>query len=162
MTAERKDLWDVSVVPCPDYEEENVRSALNSALSAVGGLDWVTPGMKIAIKPNLVSAMKPDTAAVTHPMVIIELTKMLLSRGAEVIIGDSPGGLYTPSHLERVYSASGLLAAEKLGAKLNRDISQTAVSFPEVSAAKSFNCIDFLLDADAVIDVCKLKTHGLM
>ena len=162
MTPNKTELWDVSVVPCENYETETVRTALSAALDAVGGLDWVTPGMKIAVKPNLVSAMKPDTAAVTHPTLIVELTKMLVSRGAEVMIGDSPGGLYTLSHLERVYSASGLLEAEKFGAKLNRDISQTAVSFPEARAAKSFNCIDFLLDADAVIDVCKLKTHGLM
>ncbi|MBR6771755.1 MAG: DUF362 domain-containing protein [Clostridia bacterium] len=161
MTAENKNQ-DVSIVPCGSYEAEEVRSALSEAISAVGGLDWVKKGMKIAIKPNLVSAMKPDSAAVTHPTVILELTKMLLSRGAEVIIGDSPGGLYTVSHLDRVYSASGLLSAEELGAKLNRDISQSSVSFPEAYAAKSFNCIDFLLDADAVINVCKLKTHGLM
>ncbi|MBR4942081.1 MAG: DUF362 domain-containing protein [Clostridia bacterium] len=154
--------FDVSVIPCSSYDGAEVREALEKALSAVGGLDWVRRGMKIAIKPNLVSAMKPDTAAVTHPTVVVELTKMLVARGASVIIGDSPGGLYTLSHLERVYSAAGLAEAEKAGAVLNRDISQTAVSYPEAKAAKSFDCVDFLLDADAVINVCKLKTHGLM
>ena len=104
MTAERTDIWDVSVVPCESYEENTVRTALCAAIDAVGGLDWVKQGMKIAIKPNLVSAMKPDTAAVTHPTVILELTKMLLSRGAEVIIGDSPGGLYNDIFLEKVYN----------------------------------------------------------
>ncbi|MBQ8897029.1 MAG: DUF362 domain-containing protein [Clostridia bacterium] len=154
--------YDVAVVPCPTYEAHRVRAALKEALEAIGGLGWVRPGMKIAIKPNLVSAMKPDTAAVTHPTVISELTEMLTDLGAEVVIGDSPGGLYTPAHLERVYAASGLNSVERQGVRLNRDISQTAVSFPGAHAAKSFNCVDFLLDADAVINVCKLKTHGLM
>ena len=151
MTAYNTNTWDVSIVPCDSYEENSVRAALASALDAVGGLGWVKEGMTIAIKPNLVSAMKPDTAAVTHPTVILELTKMLISRGAKVVIGDSPGGLYTPAHLERVYAASGLNSVERQGVRLNRDISQTAVSFPGAHAAKSFNCVDFLLDADAVI-----------
>ena len=155
-------VFDVAVIPCADYASENVRAALEKAISAAGGLDWVVPGMKIAIKPNLVSAMKPSTAAVTHPALICELTKMFVSRGASVVIGDSPGGLYTVSHLERVYAAAGLHEAERFGAKLNLNIGQTAVSYPDAAVAKSFDCVDFLLDADAVINVCKLKTHGLM
>ena len=44
-------------------------SALLEVLAPLGGLDWVTPGMKIVIKANLVSMMKPERAATTHPSV---------------------------------------------------------------------------------------------
>jgi hypothetical protein len=49
--------------------------------------------------------MKPDAAATTHPALLCALVKMLKSRGAEVIIGDSPGGLYTSPVVNRIYES---------------------------------------------------------
>ena len=86
---------NVSIVPCPDYSSENVRRALSAALEPLGGLDWVEPGMTVAIKTNLVSRMKPESAAVTHPALLAALTEELRARGARVVVGDSPGGPWT-------------------------------------------------------------------
>ena len=71
---------NVSIVPCPDYSSENVRRALSAALEPLGGLDWVEPGMTVAIKTNLVSRMKPESAAVTHPALLAALTEELRAR----------------------------------------------------------------------------------
>ena len=68
-------------------------------MEPLGGLEWVKPGMRIAVKANLVSAMKPDAAATTHPALLCALTEQLKVRGAEVVIGDSPGGLYTKAYV---------------------------------------------------------------
>ena len=57
--------YDVAVVRCKTYNVEAVKPALEEALNAVNGLDFVKPGMKIIIKPNLVSFKKPDAAATT-------------------------------------------------------------------------------------------------
>ena len=62
----------VAIVPCPDYAPENIKRALNSAIEASGGLGWVRPGMRVAVKTNLVSRMKPESAAVTHPALVAE------------------------------------------------------------------------------------------
>jgi uncharacterized protein (DUF362 family) len=70
----------VSVVPCASYDEKEVKPALIRLLEPLGGLDFVTPGMKIIIKPNLVSAMKPETAATTHPVLLCALTEMLTAK----------------------------------------------------------------------------------
>ena len=40
---------DVVLVGCADYSESTVRTALKQVLIPLGGLDWVVPGMKIAI-----------------------------------------------------------------------------------------------------------------
>jgi hypothetical protein len=74
--------FDISVAPCESYEAAVCRAALEQVLEPLGGLDWVTPGMKIAVKVNLVAAMHPEQAATTHPALLCELTKMLLERGA--------------------------------------------------------------------------------
>ena len=152
--------YDVSIVPCADYEQ--AESALVKVLEPIGGLDWVQQGMKVAVKVNLVTAMKPDTAGTTHPALVCALTKLLKERGAEVIIGDSPGGIYSSVYLNRVYSVTGMRDAVEYGAKLNDNFSQTEVSFPEAKVLKSFTCTSWLLEADAIIDFCKLKSHGMM
>ena len=153
---------DVSIVPCGSYDEDVCREALTKALAPFGGLDWVTEGMCVVIKVNLVSAMKPEQAATTHPTLLCELTKMLVSRGAHVVLGDSPGGLYTSSHVNHVYDLSGMRDCEAVGAELNQDFSQKDASFPEAVCAKKFTYTSYLDRADAIIDFCKLKTHGMM
>ena len=157
-----KKVYDVSITACADYSEKNVAEALVKALEPIGGLDFVKPGMKIAIKANLVSMMKPETAATTHPAMICALVKLLKERGADVVIGDSPGGLYTNAYLSGVYSATGMTLAEKAGAVLNRNFSEKTAQFEDAKVAKTFRYTAYLDDADAIISFSKLKSHGMM
>lgn len=154
--------YDVAVVRCKAYNVETVKPALEEALNAVNGLDFVMPGMKIIIKPNLVSFKKPDAAATTHPALLEALVEMLLSRGADVTIGDSPGGPHSLPLLNRVYTATGMDRLEKLGAKLNRNMNEKTVDFPEGKVLKNFTYTEYLDEADAIIDFCKLKSHGML
>lgn len=154
--------YDVSIVRCDNYEPEVCRAALEQALAPIGGLDWVKPEMRIAIKVNLVSAMKPEEAATTHPALLCALIALLRERGASVVLGDSPGGLYTAAHLTRVYEATGMRACEAAGCELNQDFSQREAAYPQAAAAKHFTYTAWLDGADAIIDFCKLKTHGMM
>ncbi len=48
---------DVCMYACADYEPAHVRSALTQAVEPF--LPEIRPGMKIAVKTNLVSAMDP-------------------------------------------------------------------------------------------------------
>lgn len=152
----------VSIVPCASYDEKEVKPALIRLFEPLGGLDFVKPGMKIVIKPNLVSAMKPEDAATTHPVLLCALAEMLTEKGAAVIIGDSPGGLYNAAFLNRIYSVTGMRETEKYGAKLNQDFRQKEAVFPEAKVLKNFTYTAYLDDADYIINFCKLKTHGMM
>ena len=155
-------MVNVSVVPCDTYKEEQVKLALERLLLPLGGLDWVRPQMKIAIKANLVSMMKPDAAATTHPALLCALVEMLKARGAEVIIGDSPGGLYTAPVVNRIYSATGMKDAEAAGARLNQNFATKEAKFQAAHTAHDFAYTAYLDEADAIINFCKLKTHGMM
>lgn len=154
--------YDVSIVKCEEYEAASARSALAEAIDAVGGLDWVMPEMKIVIKANLVSFMSPEKAATTHPTLLCALVDMLRERGAEVIVGDSPGGLYTPVFVNRVYKATGMKAVEAAGACLNQNYEIKHAENSDGMVLKEFQYTAFLDEADAIIDFCKLKTHGMM
>ncbi len=152
----------VVLTPCADYADETVEAALDRVLLALGGLDWVTKGMTVGIKANLVSAMKPEECATTHPTLLCALTRRLAERGARVLIGDSPGGLYNAAFVEHVYAVSGMTRCESAGAELNRDYGETNASFPDARVLKSFTYTAWLDTCDAVINVCKLKSHGMM
>ena len=152
----------VSIVECKNYEPAQVRQALFELLQPLGGLNWVTPGMKVGIKANLVTFMKPEAAGTTHPALLCALVEMLKEKGAEVTLGDSPGGIYTAVYVDRVYAATGMKEAEKAGATLNHDFSVKEAEFPEAKVAKTFTYTGWLDSMDAIINFCKLKTHGMM
>ncbi len=151
----------VYFAPCADYSEKAVREAFD-ALLPEGALDFVKEGMRIGIKVNLVSAMKPETAGVTHPALVTELCRRLIARGASVVVGDSPGGPFNAALMAGVYRVSGMTAVESVGASLNRDFSQEEAVFSEAREAHRFVATSWLSSCDAVINFAKLKTHGMM
>ena len=160
--AQRGGAAPVALARCDCYAPERVRAALQSALLPLGGLDWVTPGMRVALKTNLLTGAKPERAVTTHPAVLAALTELLVSRGAQVVVGDSPGGPFTPALLAHASAASGLSLCEAAGARLNRDVSVAQARFDAAVRLRAFRYTAYLDGADAIIDVCKLKTHGMM
>ncbi len=152
----------VAITPLKEYDEKAARTALEFLLSEIGGLDFVKEGMTVVIKANLVSAMKPDEAGTTHPVLLCALCDMLSERGAKVIVGDSPGGLYNAAFVGRVYTVSGVREVEKHGAILNGDFGEKIVENPEGKVLKNFTYTSYLDKADVIINFCKLKSHGMM
>ncbi len=152
----------VAVVPLGDYGIDEAHSALEELLSSIGGLDFIKSGMTVVIKVNLVSAMKPEQAATTHPTLVCALVDMLTERGAKVIVGDSPGGLYNSVFVGRVYNASGMRAVEGHGAELNSDYSENKAEFADGKVLHDFTYTGYLDKADIIINFCKLKSHGMM
>ena len=153
---------DVVITSCGNYDQGEARAALERVLTPLGGLDWVTQGMNIAIKVNLVTSAKPEEAATTHPGLLCALVELLAERGADVVVGDSPGGLYNAAFVNRVYAATGMKAVEQCGGRLNQNFEEREASFPEGKVCRQFRYTAWLDDADAIIDLCKLKTHGMM
>ena len=116
--------------------------------------------MKIAVKVNLVGAHKPEDAATPHPAVVCALTEMLVERGAEVVLGDSPGGLFSKAYLSNIYKATKMTDAVLCGASLNDDFSVIDVTNPNALQLKNFRITKYLTDADAVIDVYKRQQES--
>jgi len=154
--------YHVSIVPCQDYDNARVEKALRDVLEPIGGLDFVRHGMTIGVKVNLVTALKPETAATVHPSVVCALVRMLREKDVTVIIGDSPGGPFAAPYMKVVYEVCGMRKAEAFGALLNDDFSSSEVSFPDAAKATSFPYTAWLGKVDAIIDLCKLKTHAMM
>ncbi len=152
----------ISIASCKSYDKQTCRAALEKVISDLGGINFIKKGSLIAVKPNLVAALAPEKAATTHPCLLAALCEILKEKGHRVVVGDSPGGLFTPSRLKHVYRETGVFACEEHGAELNLDTGHEEVFFPEARVAKSFLATAYLLRADYIINFCKLKTHGMM
>jgi len=153
----------VALTRCTAYTEEEIRICLNRMFEDLGIPDTAFTGKRICVKPNLVMAKKPETGATTHPAVLSALVKLLLSRGAaEVVVTDSPGGPYTGASVGVVYRTCGLQILEEIpGVRLNDDYSFRQTELPDGRTLRSCSFLTPALECDMLINVCKLKTHGL-
>jgi uncharacterized protein (DUF362 family) len=83
----------VSLVRCPDYDTARVCEAVKRSVDLIGGMgSLVKPGMKVLLKPNLLSARLPEEGVDTHPEVVRAVARLVKEAGGEPSIGDSPGG----------------------------------------------------------------------
>ena len=153
----------VAIVRCKEYAQAEVDAAVSRAFDLLGGLgSIIRPGMRVAIKANLLKKAKPEESVATHPAVVCAVAKQVKALGANAVIGDSPGGPFTEGMLRGIYRETGMeQAAEQSGAELNYKTSYSEVKIPEGVSVKSVFICDYLLEADVVINCAKLKTHGL-
>jgi uncharacterized protein (DUF362 family)/NAD-dependent dihydropyrimidine dehydrogenase PreA subunit len=148
----------VSVVGCETYGAEAVERALTALLAPLGGMArFVHPGMQVLLKPNMLSASALDRAVTTHPAVIQALAKQVQSAGGTVWIGDSPAGPLEGN--APVWKQTGMAAIAAA------DDAIRMTPFDRVTwkrlAGKDYFIAPPVLEADLVINVPKLKTHGL-
>jgi uncharacterized protein (DUF362 family)/Pyruvate/2-oxoacid:ferredoxin oxidoreductase delta subunit len=148
----------VSIVACSDYDPDRVRSAVAEAINLVGGIKaFVRPGDRVLIKPNLLKASPPDTAVTTHPEIIRAVINLVKAAGGEPQLGDSPGF----GDLRRVCEKAGVLEVIERECVQLADM-ETAVRVRTKGQFHHFEIARGVLDADVVINLPKLKTHGMM
>lgn len=154
----------VYVAPCSDYSQAG--SVIDELLEMMGGMNrFVQTGETLILKPNLLMAASPDRAVSTHPDIVAAVARQVKSSGGNAIIADSPGSgyAYTGPTLKRLYKKCGMIeAAETAGIDINLDTSYQNKRFSEGRLIKRFEIISPVLDADGVLNLCKLKTHTFM
>ena len=151
----------VALTKIGSYDVGALENAIRKQLELIGMADMFD-SKRVVIKPNLVMKKSPEAAATTHPAVLEAMIRILKESAAEIIIAESPPGLYTEPALKSFYNACGITGvAEKYGVRLNLDTSSREVAFPDAVTAHGFELISPLLDADVIVDLAKLKSHAL-
>ncbi|MFH1259591.1 MAG: DUF362 domain-containing protein [Elusimicrobiota bacterium] len=153
----------VAVVRCPSYQPKIVRQALVELLEKLGGIkQLIGSRKKIFLKPNLFSPYPPERALTTHPVIIQETAKIFLQAGAEVSVGDSPaGGL---GEIEKLWEITGLKEiARQIPVKLvNLEKSGAEkIPVPQGRIYQELYISKAVRDSDCLVNIPKLKTHGL-
>lgn len=143
----------VSIVKCADYDPGRVEAAVFRAVELLGGIEsFIKKGGKVLIKPNLLSARRPEEAVCTHPEVVRAAIRLVKKSGAKALIGDSPGTFLGAKDIEEVYDKTGIrgVAGEE-GAEL--------VRFDRSRMVKGYPIAEEALDASFILSLPKLKTH---
>ena len=135
---------------------------LDSLLIPLGNLNkYVKKDERVLLKVNLLNASTPSKAVVTNPLLVKKTAEAVLKVGGEPYIGDSPLGQFTKRRLKKVYKKAGLIKISKeLGIELNFDTNSNKVSIPEGKRLKKVPICNFILNADKIISLPKIKTHA--
>lgn len=143
----------VSVLRADTYSPQLLDEVITTHFESLGVAADLNPDMHVLIKPNLLAGRDPALAVTTHPEVLMAVARWLKKQGiTKITLADSPGGVYTPAALRKTYTACGLDILRDL-VTLNEDCSS--------SNKDGFLILTPVLEADYIINCCKLKTHGL-
>lgn len=154
----------VAVVRCAEYSADKVSEAVAHGLHLTG-LDCVfADGSQVLIKPNLLSARLPEEAVTTHPDVAGAVASFALAAGCKVSLGDSPPFAgESEAQYTRLCQRNGMAAlTTRLGIPLLRfEENVEEVANPEGLFYRSFAVASAVVNTDVLVNVPKLKTHGL-
>ena len=138
---------------------------LRAALDAVGGIQrFIKPGARVVIKPNAAFAQPPQSGANTTPEVLEAVIRACFAAGAASVLVvehclSSHGTFGTDADI------TGLTAvARRAGAKL-LDIGTSPANYAAIKLPRpmpgTHAVARAILEADAVINLPRLKTHPL-
>ncbi len=139
-----------------EYEYMALRATVSGLLARIGSLS-IEPGSTVLIKPNFLAPAKPERAMTTHPLIVRAVVEYVLQQGALPLVADSPG----MGTFERLLREGGYAEAlQGLDVELRpfRDsvLVDIGEPFGKIAIARE------ALEADAVINLPKLKTHAMM
>jgi len=148
---------EVAFRPCRDYEA-SLPDALDRLAGDLGGWERLVPaGAAVLVKPNLLTDRRPEEAVTTHPALLRAVLQRLLACGARVTVGDSPASAV---QLAQVWEKTGVRdVCGELGVPL--------LSFEQrggrriVQGGREFNVAVDALEAQLIVNLPKIKTHGL-
>jgi uncharacterized protein (DUF362 family) len=146
----------VALVRCEDYDPARVAGAVRRQFELLGGLGtFIQPGDAVLLKPNFIAPRSHrHSAAQTHPAVILETARLLKDYGAKPFVADSPAW------------TNAAICARAL--ELTEPLRRLGVPIRQLNAPRkcrlapggpSVGISSAALDADAIINLPKFKTH---
>ncbi|TCL62178.1 uncharacterized protein (DUF362 family) [Hydrogenispora ethanolica] len=154
----------VSLLQCESYGT-GLKSQLEKLLAPLGGLgSFFRPGDRVLLKPNLIGPRSVESAATTHPALILAMAELVKDCGGRVGVGDSPGIGSAESVIKRLGMEAAL---KRLGAAIVEFNTPVALAgfgreLPFERRYKNLFMARELDDFDQLINLAKLKSHGQM
>ena len=150
----------VALLKCESYDEAAVYESVRRGVELTGGVSrFATPGETLVLKPNVLIGTDPDKCVSTHPSVLKAAGRILKEAGARLTYGDAPGFL---GKCETAMQKAGLRqVANELGIRLADFEEGRTVSHKTALINSRFVIANGVLDANGLVSLPKLKTHGL-
>ncbi len=138
------------------YDYKTLRPVVFEILDSTCG-DRILEKSRVIIKPNLLVPAPPESAILTHPLIIKAVAEYVLEKGAVPQVSDSPaaGSFY------KLLKESGIKDALDGMNVIFKEFKESSV----VDVGEPFRKIEVAEDAlsgDLLINLAKLKTHAQM
>ena len=148
----------VSLRACNDYNRGEVEQAVRAAIEDLDGIDrFIKKDQKVLIKPNLLAPRAVSKVVTTHPEIVRAIMRVVADTGAKMYLGDSPaiGSAVTAARKGELTDIADHFNAE-------------VVNFTEACRADKVETCKYqflelareALEADAIVNLPKVKTHG--
>ena len=144
----------VSIVKCDSYDSSRVQEATKKSLQLLGGItNFVKPGSRVLVKPNLLMAIEPESGVDTHPEVVRAVIKILKEIGCKISVGDGPSawGSYA-ENVDLVYERSGMK-------RITEEEGVALVKFDKHRWRGKFPLSSRLDECEYFVSLPKFKTH---
>ena len=154
----------MAIIQCSDYNDKNILEAIEKAITLCCLDNIIDTSKRILIKPNILSARPPQDAVTTHPSLVEAACKIASRECAYVCAGDSPPFAGdSDTKYKKHCDATGIPDAVN---KASADFIRIETDFLDISddtckMFKSFKICKPVIDCDLIINLPKLKTHGL-
>ena len=152
----------VAVQKCDDYSRS--KEKIRNAIDLLGGMDsFFRKGETVLIKPNVCEPLAPEKAATTHPLFLKAVIELVQESGAVVWVGECSGGV-TPGFTKKSLEASGIMDVIRETGAILKDFELEPFAARDIKDYAVLERTDYakaVIDADAIINVPKLKTHCL-
>jgi uncharacterized protein (DUF362 family)/NAD-dependent dihydropyrimidine dehydrogenase PreA subunit len=147
----------VLVKYCKDYN--NIQDKVDYLLDGVlDNGDLVKDGMVVFLKTNALAPHPASKAITTHPAVVEAVIRYFKRYNVKIIVGDNPA----TKEMKTVYKVNGTLdIVEKEGVELASNGDLKVIEAVEYKRYKEFNVSRQIVEADILVNLPKLKTHGL-
>lgn len=141
-------------------QNEDVGQAVQEAINLLGGIEkFVSPGDKVAIKPNLVTAMPSEAGMTTDSRVVRAIIELCRERKpSEMTIVEGSATADTELAFEKC-GYSKLASECGVGLVDINKSDATLVDIPEGKGLQTVKIPNILLDSDVLINVPKLKLY---
>jgi uncharacterized protein (DUF362 family)/Pyruvate/2-oxoacid:ferredoxin oxidoreductase delta subunit len=153
-------MTKVAAIKAGSYEQQVVRQAIEELLRELGGIEqFIRPGERVLIKPNMLEGLPPEKAVTTHPEIVRAMIRQVKEVGGVPLVGDSPG---VSSTMKAAEKCGILQVCRQEDAELIPFVEKVEVPFSEGTTMKKFILTKVYSQVDKVISLAKMKTHSFM
>ena len=146
---------------------DDVKAAVFKSLELIDAKKLMKEGMTILLKPNLLQPAPPERAITTHPTIVQAVLQWVKQfNPKKIYVCDSSGGFnFGESNTERAMKESGLKAVCEQEGEIVECIPFEKTERRVYKVENPFEFDEFpssvlLHDADLIINLPKIKTHG--
>ncbi|MBC8382917.1 MAG: DUF362 domain-containing protein [Candidatus Cloacimonetes bacterium] len=139
---------------CSSYDIPKIKNAIDSIFTKTDFYPTLKSLSSVLLKPNLLGAYPPDRAITTHPNLVAAVIEILKDHKIAISLMDNPGGTVSTM---KAYQLTGMENLAKLyGITLINPVKNGIYTYNKNAkyiVSKAF------IDAEAIINLAKLKTH---